>query len=152
MIWYLILSIKAGEGNNSSYISLAEAGDINIQTLNNTTSNAVITLTSNKFITLNAPETVISNDLKINGLVSGINIGVKSPLFFTTNRNMTINGVAFSVYDIDLRKYTKSVLLDGYIRQFRIRHRPANGDFETGPSTYQYHLKDMIHLCLIEMV
>jgi hypothetical protein len=55
---------------------------------------------------------------------------------------MTINGITFSVYDIDLRKYTKSVLLGGYnIRQFRIRHWPANADFETGPSTYQYHLK-----------
>jgi hypothetical protein len=137
-----MISIKVGEGNDSSYISLAQAGDINIQTQNYTTSNAVITLTSNKFITLNSPETVISNDLKINGLVSGINIGVKSPLFFTTNRNMTINGISFSVYDIDLRKYTKAVSLDGYnIRQFRIRHWPANGDFETGPSSYQYHLK-----------
>ena len=55
---------------------------------------------------------------------------------------MTINGISFSVYDIDLRKYTKSVLLDGYnIRQFRIRHWPADADFETGPSTYQYIIK-----------
>jgi hypothetical protein len=55
---------------------------------------------------------------------------------------MTINGISFSVYDIDLRKYTKAVSLDGYnIRQFRIRHWPANADFETGPSSYQYHLK-----------
>ena len=55
---------------------------------------------------------------------------------------MTINGISFSVYDIDLRNYTKSVLLDGYnIRQFRIRHWPADPDFETGPSTYQYIIK-----------
>ena len=55
---------------------------------------------------------------------------------------MTIDGTSFSVYDIDLRKYTKSVLLDGYnIRQFRIRHWPADADFETGPSTSQYNLK-----------
>jgi hypothetical protein len=55
---------------------------------------------------------------------------------------MTINGVAFSVYDIDLRIYTKSVLLDGYnIRRFRIRHWPANADFESGPSSSQYNLK-----------
>ena len=68
-------------------------------------------------------------------MIIGTNIGVKSPLFFTTNRNMTIDGVSFSVYDIDLRKYTKSALLDGYnIRQFRIRHWPADADFETGPS------------------
>ncbi len=40
-----MISIRAGEGNNSSYISLAEPGDINIQTQNYTTSNAIITLT-----------------------------------------------------------------------------------------------------------
>ena len=136
------IAIKAGEGNNSSYISLIEGGNINIQTQNYATSNAVITLTSNKFINMNTPETVISNNLTINGNVKGANLGIKSPIFFTTNRTVTINGVSFSVYDIDLRKYTKSVSLDGYnIRQFRIRHWPADADFETGPSTYQYHLK-----------
>ncbi len=42
------------------------------------------------------------------------------------------------LYGIDLRNYTKSVLLDGYsIRQFRIRHWPADADFESGPSTSQ---------------
>ncbi len=42
-----------------------------------------------------------------------------------------MNGYNYSVYDIDLTKYTKSVLLDGYnIRQFRIRHWPADADFE----------------------
>jgi hypothetical protein len=41
-----------------------------------------------------------------------------------------MNGYNHSVYDIDLTKYTKSVLLDGYnIRQFRIRHWPADADF-----------------------
>jgi len=67
----------------------------------------------------------------VNGIVSGTNIGVKSPIFFTTNRNMTINGISFSVYDIDLRKYTKSILLDGYnIRQFRLRTWLADGDVQ----------------------
>ena len=42
-----------------------------------------------------------------------------------------MNGNTYSVYDIDLTKYTKSVLLDGYnVRQFRIRHWPADSDFE----------------------
>jgi hypothetical protein len=106
------------------------------------TSNSTINLISKKQINFDAPNVYINNNLNIGGIVSGINIGVKTPLFFTTNRNMTINGISFSVYDIDLRKYTKAVSLDGYnIRQFRIRHWPANGDFETGPSSYQYHLK-----------
>jgi hypothetical protein len=125
------IAIKAGEGNNSSYISLVEGGNINIQTQNYATSNAVITLTSNKFINMNTPETVISNNLTINGTVKGANLGVKSPIFFTTNRTITINGDIFSIYDLNLSKYTKSVLLDGYtIRQFRIRHWPASADFE----------------------
>jgi len=125
------IAIKAGDGNNSSYISLIEGGNINIQTQNYATSNAVITLTSNKFINMNTPETVISNNLTINGTVKGANLGVKSPIFFTTNRTITINGDIFSIYDLNLSKYTKSVLLDGYtIRQFRIRHWPASADFE----------------------
>ena len=80
---------------------------------------------------MNTPETVISNNLTINGNVKGANLGVKSPIFFTTNRTVTINGDIFSVYDLNLSKYTKSILLDGYnVRQFRIRHWPSSGDFE----------------------
>ena len=80
----------------------------------NTSSNSIIELKSQKQIKLDSP------DVYITGSLSSTNIGVKTPLFFTTNRNITINGISFSVYDIDLRKYTKSVLLDGYnIRQFR---------------------------------
>ncbi len=65
------IAIKAGEGNNSSYISLIEGGNINIQTQNYATSNAVITFTSNKFINMNTSETVISNNLTLNGNVKG---------------------------------------------------------------------------------
>jgi hypothetical protein len=44
---------------------------------------------------------------------------------------MTINGNIYSVYDIDLSKYTKFVTLDTYnIRQFRIRLWPSDADFE----------------------
>jgi hypothetical protein len=146
------IDLKVGLGYNASYISMEEGYDINISTPNNVTSQSIIALSSNKHINLAAPTTytkninvdgsITTNSLTVNGIVTGANIGVKSPIFFTTNRNMTINGITFSVYDIDLRKYTKSVLLDGYnIRQFRIRHWPADADFETGPSTYQYIIK-----------
>jgi hypothetical protein len=119
----------------SSYLTIQEGSNITMSTPN-TSSNSIIELKSQKQIKLDTP------DVYITGTLSSTNIGVKSPIFFTTNRNMTINGISFSVYDIDLRKYTKSVLLDGYkIRQFRIRHWPADADFETGPTTYQYHLK-----------
>jgi hypothetical protein len=57
-------------------------------------------------------------------------------MYFTTNRTATIAGNKYSVYDIDLTRYTKSILLDGYnIRQFRVRHWPADADFEYS-STY----------------
>ena len=119
----------------SSYLTMQEGYNITMSTPS-TSSNSIIELKSQKQIKLDTP------DVYITGTLSSTNIGVKSPIFFTTNRNMTINGTVFLVYDIDLRKYTKSVLLDGYnIRQFRIRHWPADADFETGPSTYQYIIK-----------
>ena len=76
-------------------------------------------------------------DVYVTGSISSTNIGVKTPLYFTTNRNVTIDGATFSVYDIDLTKYTKYVTLDGYnIRQFRIRHWPADADFEYSSTFY----------------
>ena len=129
-----IVQLRVGS-TLSSYLTIQEGYNITMSTPN-TSSNSIIELKSQKQIKLDTP------DVYITGKLSSTNIGVKSPIFFTTNRNMTINGVTFSVYDIDLRKYTKSVSLDGYnIRQFRIRHWPADADFETGPSTYQYIIK-----------
>jgi hypothetical protein len=80
---------------------------------------------------MNTPETVLSNNLTINGIITGANIGVKTPIYFTTNRNVAINGGLYSVYDLYISKYTKTRTLDGYnIRQFRVRHWPASSDFE----------------------
>jgi hypothetical protein len=135
------IDLKVGLGYEASYISIEEGYDINISTPNNALSQSIIALSSNKHINLAAPTTytkninvdgsITTNSLTVNGIVSGTNIGVKSPIFFTTNRNMTINGISFSVYDIDLRKYTKSILLDGYnIRQFRLRTWLADGDVQ----------------------
>ena len=136
------INLQVGLGTRASYLSMEEGYDINIVTSLYGTSQSGIRLASNKQINLEAPDVYVNNNLNINGIVTGINIGVKTPIYFTTNRNMTIDGVSFSVYDIDLRKYTKSITLDGYnIRQFRIRHWPADADFETGPSTYQYNIK-----------
>ena len=126
------IDLQTGLGYGASFISMEEGYDINIQTPNNATSQSIIALTSNKQITLQAPT------VYINGTITGAyNIGVKSPIFFTTNRTMTINGNTYSVYDIDLTRYTKSALLDGYnIRQFRIRHWPADADFEYSSTFY----------------
>jgi hypothetical protein len=136
---------------------MEEGYDINISTPNNPQSQSIIAFSSSKPIILEAPTTytkdlnaigtIIANSLNVNGIVNGVNIGVKSPIVFTTNGNMIINGASFSVYDIHLRKYTKSILLDGYnIRHFRLRHWPAGADFETGPLAYQYNLKRYMHL------
>ena len=95
------------------------------------TSSSIINLISKKQIKLDAP------DVYVTGSISSTNIGVRTPLYFATNRNVTIDGSTFSVYDIDLTKYTKNVLLDGYnIRQFRIRHWPADGNFELSSTNY----------------
>jgi hypothetical protein len=84
-------------------------------------------------IRLNAPNTC-SNNLVVTGTInsdSGLNIGYKLPISFTTNRNININGTTFSSYDIDLTKYVKSIALDGYnIRQFRLRSWLADEDFQ----------------------
>ena len=70
-------------------------------------------------------------------MISGLNVGTKLPISFTTNRNININGTTFSCYDIDLTKYVKSVTLDGYnIRQFRLRSWLADADFQ-GNNSHQ---------------
>ena len=69
--------------------------------------------------------------------LSGLNIGSKLPISFTTNRNVTIDGTVFSCYDIDLTKYVKYITLDGYnIRQFRLRSWLSDADFQ-GNNSHQ---------------
>ena len=125
------IDLRVGTGYGASLISMEEGSDINLSTPFNTTSTSVININSNKATNLNAPKVNLSNDLFILGSVTSLNIGIKSPMYFTTNRTVSISGNNYSVYDIDLTKYTKSVLLDGYnIRQFRVRHWPADANFE----------------------
>jgi hypothetical protein len=89
---------------------MQEGYDINLVTPLTGTSQSSIRLASDKQISLEAPEVCVNNSLNVDVLIIGTNIGVKSHLVFTTNRYMTIEGVSFSVYDIHLRNYTKSVL------------------------------------------
>ena len=73
----------------------------------------------------------VTKNVNLGGSINAVNIGVKSPIYFTTNRNITINGTTFSCYDINLNKYTKLISLDGYnTRQFRIRTWLADGDVQ----------------------
>jgi hypothetical protein len=70
------------------------------------------------------------NSLTIAGKVDGY-ITSRAPIFFTTSRTVTINGINFSAYDLNLNSYTKFLTLDGRkIRQFRLRSWHASGDFE----------------------
>ena len=109
--------LYGGSNTNPSYLVVEQGNNITLKTRNSVTSNAMITL-----------DTTLVN---ITGSLTCANFGTKSPIFFTTNRNMTINGYIYSVYDIDLTKYTKIVTLDTYdIRQFRIRLWPSDADFE----------------------
>ena len=67
----------------------------------------------------------------VTGKLTCLNLGSRAPIYFTTNRSINLNGTTFSCYDIDLRRYTNSLLLDGYhIRQFRIRTWLSDGDYQ----------------------
>ena len=131
---------RDGTGYGASSLSMEEGYDINKSTLVNATSTSVINLNSNKAINFNAPKANLSNDLFILGSVTSLHIGVKSPMNFTTDITVSISVTNYPVYDIELTKYTKSVLLNGYnISQFRARHWQADGDFEYS-SVYIYEL------------
>ena len=95
-------------------------------------------------LVVNGP--IITNgNITTNGVISGgsivatsivsANIGVKTPIQFTTNRLISVSegssSANYYLYDIDLRKYTKQVLLGARnFRQFRIRVWEADGNFE----------------------
>jgi hypothetical protein len=93
--------------------------------------------TANTVIGLNASQVNVNNNLSVSGNIICKNLGQRTPIFFTTSRNVTLNGVTYSCYDIDLSLYTNSILLDGYsTRQFRIRTWLSDNDFEH-PNLYQ---------------
>jgi hypothetical protein len=127
------LIFKQAQEQNRSYLSIEKGYDINIATPVSSGNIRTIGLRSDQ-IRLDAPA-VYTKDLIVDGTtngVSGLNIGAKTPIVFTTNRNVNINGSTFSVYDIDITKYVKYIILDGYnIRQFRMRTWYADADFQS---------------------
>ncbi len=84
-----------------------------------TTRTTTIALSSDQ-IRLNAPNAYTNNLFVVTSTINkstGLNIGSKSPISFTTNRNVVINGTIFPCYDIDSTKYTNYITfntLDGY--------------------------------------
>jgi hypothetical protein len=75
------------------------------------------------------------------------NIGLKTPIKFTTSRTVNAGGDVYYLYDIDLRKYTRQMLLGARnFRQFRIRTWEADGDFQNlqdiRQTSYQIFMSD----------
>jgi hypothetical protein len=119
--------MQVGLGYEKSYISLEQGYDINIYTPTGGAIKKSIGLSSDQII-LTAPNIYISGKLSS---LNGLNVGSRSPISFAINRNININGITFSCYDIDLNLYTKYIALDGYnIRQFRFRSWLADADFQ----------------------
>jgi hypothetical protein len=80
--------------------------------------------------------------LTVTGKIEGY-ITSRAPIYFTTSRNATVNGINYSAYDVDLNMYTKFITLDGRkIRQFRLRSWHASGDFEnySAEIALNYHI------------
>jgi hypothetical protein len=121
------IDMQVGLGYEKSYISLEQGYDINLYTPTGGANTKSIGLSSDQIV-LTAPNTYISGKLSS---LNGLNMSSRSPISFTTNRNININGITFSCYDIDLNLYTKYIALDGYnIRQFRFRSWLADADFQ----------------------
>ncbi len=99
----------------------------------NTSGNMTMnTLTVNDSITAAG---VISGSSIVATNIYGSNITVKTPIKFTTSRIISVNegssSANYYLYDIDLTKYTKKILLGARnYRQFRVRTWEADGDFE----------------------
>ena len=132
------IDLKCGLGTRASYMSMEEGYDINL--VNNIGGIYLTTYnTSNSVIGLQANSVNVSNNLNVTGKIVCQNLGQRIPMYFTTNRTFNLNGTNFSCYDIDLRLYTNSILLDGYnIRQFRIRTWLSDVDYQH-PNLYQNH-------------
>ena len=119
------VELNVGLGTVASYLTMQQGYDINLVSLSgNVGINAL------NSVNLITPTTTVSNDLRVTGKLTCLNLGSRAPIYFTTNRSINLNGVTFSCYVMDLSQYTNSLLLDGYhVRQFRIRTWLSDGDF-----------------------
>ena len=138
------IELKVGLGTRSSYLSMSEGYDINLYSHTGNIDlrcedidTAIRLMVPNGDIDLDAPQVNVSNNLTVAGKLKCLNLGQRIPMYFTTSRTVTLNGTNYSCYDIDLRLYTNSILLDGYnIRQFRIRTWLSDTDYQH-PNMYQ---------------
>ncbi len=87
--------MQVGLGYERSSISLEQGYDINIFTPTGGANIKTIVLSSDQII-LTAAKTYITNDCLIYGSLSCFNVGNKTPIYFSTNRNININGTMFS--------------------------------------------------------
>jgi hypothetical protein len=121
--------------------SLDFTGNDGFQLWAGTTTASTLSSDGNTML-LNSPLTTVSNNLNVGGVLSVSGkvqgyIASRLPIYFTTNRTVTINSINFSAYDINLNLYTRFLTLDGRkIRQFRLRSWHASGNFENVDSNY----------------
>ena len=110
---------------------------IGANSMNITGNLGVATITATGQATVNSLN--VNNNFSVDsgGNISGTtliatNIGIKSPITFTTGtRTTTVSGDTYYLYDIDLRNYTHSIKLGSYnYRQFRARTWESDGAFE----------------------
>ncbi len=92
------IDIQVGLGSGRSYLSLEQDYDINLFAPSGGTRMTSIALSPDQ-IRFEAPN-AYTNNLIVSGAIngaSGLNIGFKLPISFTTNRNININGTRFHV-------------------------------------------------------
>jgi hypothetical protein len=101
------IDIQVGLASGRSYLLLEQEYDVNLFAPSGGTRMTTIAPSSDQ-IRLNATNSY-TNNLVVTGITitsNGLNIGIKTPIRLTTNRNVAINGTTFSYYDIGLTKYT----------------------------------------------
>jgi hypothetical protein len=89
--------------------------DINFYDPSVGTRNTTKALSADQ-IRLNAPNAYTDNLIQVvSGTIngdSGLNIGLKLPISFTTNKNININCTTFSCYDVELtKKYLMLIII-----------------------------------------
>ena len=156
------------EGTGNPY-ACSRIGTADTLSSGNFTSNANITLYEAGFIAYNANNTtgyghnfnssVQTANLLVNGTINATgtitssaiaaqNIGVKTPITFTTGtRTMVSGGDTYYLYDIDLTKYTHSLLLGARnFRRFRVSLWESDGVFENiawvSQNSYDIYMSD----------
>ena len=117
-----IVELATGLGNDKTKFIINEFGEASI--LANKGTIDIRALNNNLY--LSAVNIIVEGKLNARGSVLA-----KAPRFFTTNRLITLSGIVFSAYDLDLSLTTNKITLGSVqFRAFRITIFDAQGRFE----------------------